>query len=137
MHPIFVPRGAQAPAVPIWFVATDTWALLRQELDARAQKFAEAAAFEPQPGKHLLLPGADGNLDGVLFGIEAAERSEKDRFLPGRLPGLLPAGAYRFANATHDARLAALAFALGAYRFARYKSGESKEIRLELPDGVD
>ena len=137
MHPVFLPRGAQAQAVPIWFAATDTWPALRQGLDARAQQFAQAAGFEPQPGKHLLLPGADGKLAGVLFGIEAAAKADKDRFLTGRLPGLLPAGSYRFANAPHDARLGALAFALGAYRFVRYKSGESKEIKLELPDGVD
>jgi leucyl aminopeptidase len=53
------------------------------------------------------------------------------------LPGLLPAGTYRFANAPHDARLAALAFALGTYRFARYRKAEDKDIRLELPAGVD
>src|SRR5262249_18575139 len=123
--------------VPIWFVAADTWSSLRQGLDARAQQFAEAAGFEPQPGKHLLLPGANGKLAGVLLGIEAAGKADKDRFLPGRLSGLWPAGSYRFANAPHDKRLAALAFALGAYRFGRYKTGESKEIKLELPDGVD
>ena len=50
---------------------------------------------------------------------------------------MLPAGAYRFANAPHDARLAALAFALGCYRFARYRAAEGKEIRLEIPAGVD
>src|SRR5262249_4839381 len=37
----------------------------------------------------------------------------------------------------HDARLAALAFALGCYRFARYRSAESKQVRLEIPDGID
>jgi len=137
MHPVFLPSGAQAPAVPIWFVATDTWPMLRQGLDARAQNFADAAGFEPQPGKHLLLPGQDERLAGVLFGIEPTSKADKDRFLPGRLPGLLPAGSYRFANAPHDPRLAALAFALGAYRFARYKNGESKDIKLTLPDGVD
>jgi leucyl aminopeptidase len=53
------------------------------------------------------------------------------------LPSLLPAGTYRFANTPHDARLAALAFALGAYRFARYRKAEDKDVRLELPEGVD
>ena len=61
----------------------------------------------------------------------------KDRFLPGRLPGLLPAGTYRFANAPHDTRLAALAFALGAYKFTRYRKAEANGARLEMPDGID
>jgi len=55
----------------------------------------------------------------------------------GRVPALLPAGTYRFANSAHDQRLAALAFALGAYRFSRYRKAEDKAVRLELPDGLD
>jgi len=136
MHPVFVARG-EAPAVPIRFATTETWASLREGLDPRARAFAEAAGFEPQPGRHLLLPGAGDSLAGVLFGIEAAAKPDKDRFLPGRLPGLLPAGAYRFANAPHDVRLAALAFALGSYRFTRYRTVEAKDARLELPEGLD
>ena len=61
----------------------------------------------------------------------------KELLPAGRLPGLLPAGTYRFANAPHDARLAALAFALGAYRFTRYRKAEVRNVRLVLPDGVD
>ena len=136
MHPVFVARG-EAPAVPIRFATTETWASLREGLDPRARTFAEAAGFEPQPGRHLLLPGAGDSLAGVLFGIEAAAKPDKDRFLPGRLPGLLPAGTYRFANAPHDVRLAALAFALGSYRFTRYRTVEAKDARLELPEGLD
>jgi leucyl aminopeptidase len=53
------------------------------------------------------------------------------------LPGLLPPGTYRFANAPQDARLAALAFALGSYRFARYRKVDRPDVRLVPPDGVD
>src|SRR5205085_2924533 len=88
-------------------------------------------------GRHLLLPSADGSLSGALFGLEPNEARAKDPFLPGQLPGLLPAGTYRFANRPHDVRLAALAFALGAYRFARYRTGEQKQVRLAVPSGVD
>ncbi len=37
----------------------------------------------------------------------------------------------------HDARLAALAFALGGYRFTRYRKSDGKTVRLEIPEGVD
>src|SRR5215471_3871948 len=131
MHPAFVMPGA-AQAVPIWFVTGTTWPALRLALEPGARAFVDAAAFEPRPGRHLLLPGKAEGLAGVLFGLEAEER-EKDLFLPGRLADLLPAGAYRFANAPHDARLAALAFALGSYRFARYRAAEAKEIRVVVP----
>ena len=57
--------------------------------------------------------------------------------LPGNLPGLLPPGTYSFANAPHDTRLAALAFALGSYRFSRYRKREDKLATLVVPDGID
>jgi leucyl aminopeptidase len=135
MHPAFVTPGV-APAVPIWFVTGATWPGLRVALEPGARAFVDAAAFEAKPGRHLLLPGKPDGLAGVLFGLEA-EDGEKNPFLPGRLAELLPAGTYRFANAPHEARLAALAFALASYRFARYRSGEPKQVRVEIPAGID
>ena len=38
-----------------------------------ARAFADAAGFEPKPGRHLLLPGAEGALAGALFALEAAD----------------------------------------------------------------
>jgi leucyl aminopeptidase len=134
MHPAFTTRSGTA--VPIWFVTDATWPALRQALDAPARNFADASGFEPKGGRSLLLPGA-GGLSGVLFGLEPAGRAQADPFLAGRLPALLPAGTYRFGNSPPDRRLAALAFALGCYRFARYRKEAAKEIRLELPDGID
>jgi leucyl aminopeptidase len=136
MHPVLVSPGAAAP-VPIWFVASDTYAQVREQLGAAARRFAESAKFEPKPGHLLLLPAAEGALAGVLFGLEPPDKPDKDRFLPGRLPSLLPAGVYRFANAPHDTRLAALAFALGSYKFTRYRKTEPSAAQLELPERVD
>jgi leucyl aminopeptidase len=135
MHPAFASTGG-AP-VPIWFAATDSYAQVREQLAPSGRRFAETAKFEPKPGQFLLLPGADGALGGVLFGIEPADKADRDRFLPGRLPGLLPAGSYRFANAPHDLRLGCLAFALGAYRFTRYRKADASSAQLQLPDGID
>ena len=135
MDPVFTAR-ATANAIPIWFVTPETYPELRGRLEAGARAFADAAGFEPKAGRHLLLPGGNGGLAGVLFGLEG--RSEaKDQFLPGRLSGLLPDGAYRFGNAPHDARLAALAFALGSYRFTRYRKAEERKLTLDLPQSVD
>ena len=136
MHPAFVARGA-APAVPITFVTAANWPQHRSQLDAPARAFAEAAGFEPKAGRHLLLPAGDGSLAGVLFALEADDDPLKDTFRPGALATLLPAGTYRFANAPHDARLAALAIALGGYRFSRYRKADGKDVKLELPEGVD
>jgi leucyl aminopeptidase len=134
---VFVSPGSAPGTVPITFVTAATWPQLRDNLDARSRAFAEAAGFAPKAGRHLLLPGPEGELAGVLFGLEPMDDTSKDLLRPGALPALLPAGTYQFANTPHDARLAALAFALGSYRFARYRPPEDKDVRLELPAGVD
>jgi leucyl aminopeptidase len=133
MHPAFIARSKTAQ--PIWFVTSRNFSKVIAKLDKRARAFIKAAGFEPRPGRHLVLPSNSG-MGGVLFGIES-EKADKNAFLPGLLPGALPAGVYRFANEPHDARLAALAFALGAYRFTRYRKAKDKAVKLVLPAGVD
>lgn len=135
MHPIFVQADAQA--VPILFVTDSNFAEATKIFDQRELAFVRAAGFEPKPGKHLIVPDAAGKLAGVLFGLEEAGDQALDPFRPGALAGLLPAGGYRFANAPHDARLAALAFAMGSYQFARYRKPPARNVRLVLPEGVD
>jgi leucyl aminopeptidase len=127
--------GASAAAIPIWFVTIATYKDVRERLSSAARTFADAAGFEPKPGQYLALPG-EGGLSGILFGLENASDA-RDLFLPGRLPQQLPSGVYRFANDPHDARLAALAFALGAYRFTRYHKSEGRKIKLDLPQSLD
>jgi leucyl aminopeptidase len=135
MHPIFVKADKQA--VPIVFVTAKTFAEATKTLDARALVFVQAAGFEGKPGKHLIVPNDAGTLAVVLFGLEEADDPARDLFRPGALAGLLPPGTYRFANAPHDARLGALAFALGSYQFARYRKAQTRDVRLVVPDGVD
>jgi len=134
MDPIFVAHGA-ANAVPIWFVTAQSYADVRGLIGADACAFADAAGFEPKSERHLLLPGKD-RLGGVLFGLEGADEP-KAPFLPGALPPHLPDGIYRFANEPHDARLAALAFALGLYRFTRYRKVPARRVALDLPQSLD
>ena len=134
MASTFIANGTAA-AIPIWFVTAANYPELRERLEPGARAYADAAGFEPKAGQCLLLPAADG-LGAVLFGLEGADEP-KDLFLPGRLPERLPDGVYRFANEPHDTRLAALAFALGTYRFARYRKAERRQAQLDLPQSVD
>jgi leucyl aminopeptidase len=135
MHPIFVKSGE--PSTPILFVTAESFDKTLENIDDRERTFVRAAGFEPKPGRYLAVPAADGKLAGVLFGLENADEPVKDLFRPGALAGLLPPGTYRFANAPHDARLAALAIALGSYQFTRYRKGEARNLRLVVPDGID
>jgi len=136
MHPVFATADG---AVPIHLVTAASWPGLRGRLDQAQAKYADAAGFEPKGGRLLLLPGSDG-LAGVLFALDGEDKPGRDPFLPGKLPALLPAGVYRFADGASgagDLRIAALAFALGAYRFARYRKPDDKTVRLAVPAGVD
>src|SRR5215475_1822412 len=125
------------PAVPITFASKSNWDAIRSELPATARQFADANGFAAKPGAYLALPAADGQIAGVLFGLDDERAKSRDPFRPGALPGLLPAGVYRFANAPHDTRLAVLAFALGSYRFSRYRKADAPAVRLVPPAGVD
>ncbi len=136
MHRAFLPPG-KGKTIPITFVNASTWSSAREGLDQRSRAFVDAAGFEPKPGRHVLLPGAQAPLAGILFAVEPPDSRNKNLLWPGALPDILPAGDYRFANAAHDQRIAALAFALGSYRFGRYRKQDEKSVRLELPKNID
>ncbi|MEH2531420.1 leucyl aminopeptidase [Bradyrhizobium sp. AZCC 1588] len=126
-----------APAIPITFATKTTWSAIAKDLPEPARQFALANDFTAKPGKCLTLPAPDGKIAQVVFGLDEETAKSRDLFRPGALPGLLPPGVYRFANTPHDLRLATLAFALGSYRFGRYRKAEKPEVRLVPPDGVD
>jgi len=136
MPSVFATAPAAA-AIPITFATTATWDAVCAGLPGKARQFALANGFAAKPGACLTLPAEDGAIAHVVFGLEDETGKYRDLFRPGLLPGLLPPGVYRFANAPHDMRLATLAFALGAYRFGRYRKAEATDVRLVPPDGID
>src|SRR5258708_27680702 len=136
MHSVFE-TAPSTRAVPITFATKATWEAICADLPAQARQFALANGFTAKPGTCLTWPSGDGQTAQVVFGLEDANGKSRDLFRPGLLPGLLPAGVYRFANAPHDTRLAALAFALGSYRFRRYRKADAPGVKLVPPDGID
>jgi len=136
MNSVFETAPATS-AIPITFATKATWDAIGAGLPGEARQFAKANGFAAKPGACLALPSADGRIAQVLFGLEEETAKSRDPFRPGLLPGLLPPGVYRFANAPHDTRLATLAFALGSYRFARYRKADAPDVRLVPPDGID
>jgi leucyl aminopeptidase len=136
MHSVFEAAPA-TPAIPITFVTKANWEAISSTLPTQARHFARANGFAAKPGACLTLPSEEGEIVHVIFGLEDDGGKSRDLFRPGQLPGLLPPGVYRFANAPHDTRLAALAFVLGSYRFARYRKADTPGVRLVPPEGVD
>ena len=130
--------AAATPAIPITFATKATWEAISADLGEPARQFARACGFAAKPGAYLALPAANGAIAQILFGVEDESAKFRDPFRCGQLPGLLPKGVYRFANvASGQAHLATLAFALGCYRFGRYRKSEAPEVRLVPPEGVD
>jgi leucyl aminopeptidase len=92
MHPVFTARSKTAR--PIWFVTLSTFAKVVAKLGKNDRAYVKAAGFEPKSGRSLILPSG-----AVLSGLES-NKDDYNAFLPGLLPGVLPAGTYRFANAS-------------------------------------
>ncbi len=86
--------------------------------------WVKAVGFTGEAGSTVFLPGPDGGVAHVLAGVSAID----DLWAFAGLPASLPAGSYRI-DATLDARTAtraALGWALGSYRFSRYRKPPEK-----------
>lgn len=134
--PVLV-ADTQADAVPIHAVTAGDWPALRDTLSAPGRAWAQAHGFAAEPGAHLVVAGADGAPQAVLFGLRAKGARGYDPFLPGKLATALPAGLYRFADPLPDPELAALALELAAYRFARYRAAAPQGPGFVVPEGAD
>ncbi|WP_051631326.1 leucyl aminopeptidase family protein [Afifella pfennigii] len=128
------------PAIPVFLVGADGLDAALSELSGMQRRFVEASGFAAREAEIALVPDTEGALARVLFGL--GKNKAHKPFLTGRLAQSLPAGTYRLAGEVKDARLAALGFALGGYRFARYRGGkeggeEKTRPRLAVPPELD
>jgi len=127
---------ASAEAVPIHPVKAGEVQRVLAGLDESERRFAIANGFEAEAGRFLLLPGRDGSLARVLFGLGRAEGPDAGPLLFGKLSAL-PKGTYCLADGVDQPELAALAFALASYRFERYRKPKENGARLVVPEGAD
>ena len=100
--------------------------------------FVALEDFKAKAGQVLVLPTPQGAVDRVLLGL--GEKGKADAMLFRALPGKLPGGDYRLSATPDglDAAQIALAFALGAYKFDRYRPRTGDEPRrLVADEGVD
>jgi leucyl aminopeptidase len=105
--------------------------------DAFLRGALEEAGFAAKAGEMLAVPGGDGRLKSVVFGLGDSPGPMSLRTLAGKLPaGDYGLSAPSLEKAGIDATDAALAFSLGAYRFDRYKARGEGRARLHVP-GAD
>ncbi|RME65652.1 MAG: leucyl aminopeptidase family protein [Alphaproteobacteria bacterium] len=132
---------AGSHGVPIFMLEDGALAGWLKKAPETARAWVRGQGFTAAPASHLAVPDATGNVAAVLFGTPRDELAGPWPY--AALAEALPAGRYAFASGLPDgqADMAALGWALGHYRFARYRStaaGDMKKPRrLVLPAGCD
>jgi leucyl aminopeptidase len=124
--------GAEASGpVPVRLVLEADCEAILPELGDMAAALAAAGQFKGKAGQALTLPAADGRTERVLFGLGKGADPMALRALPSKLAP----GDYALEASPFEEAQAALAFALGGYKFDRYKQERAKtRPRLVLKD---
>ena len=98
-------------------------------------KWAQANGFTGRAGRLLILPEADGNAGGALFGV--GDATERSALAVGVLSKELPDGQWHIATPLQNPSLSAIGLGLGNYRFDRYRSPEKNTVRFDPVKGAD
>ena len=130
-HALTGRKAGKAQGTPIETVDAAHYRQARRRLDPAHRRWLDHTGFEPRPGCVTLLPDGSGKLGRVLVAVDPGEPLAA---LAG-LSRTLPAGTYHLAaeGVLADARQAALGWALGAYRFERYRKPGRAPAVLAVP----
>jgi len=124
--------GKTVGIVPVTAADLKPW-LKKQP--AAMRRWVEDNGYKAEPATHLRLPARAGGIGAVLLGVEPGA----DIWSWGALPMAVPEGRYRIDAklTTAAASAAALGWALGSYRFTRYKKAKRAAAKLLWPAGAD
>lgn len=126
-----IPLRRGLHAVPLETVDVAALPACRKRLDAAQRRWIATSGFTARPGSTLLLPGEDGRLVRVLVGVD---RTDSLWALGGLAHSLPEDNNYQLSEygVLEDCRSAVLGFALGAYRFNRYRKPARAPARLAV-----
>ncbi|MEP6966941.1 MAG: leucyl aminopeptidase family protein [Pseudomonadota bacterium] len=125
------------PTVPVHALRGADWGAFATAQPARVMAAAAAGQFTAAEGQRVLVPDAHGGVERVLFGL--GEPAVQSAMAFRDLSASLPPGDYRILGpvAGCDPTQLAVAWALGAYRFDRYKQERAgSPPRLAPPPGA-
>ncbi len=119
---------AAVPLIPLNAASFKSW---QSRASKTRQQWVSAAGFKARPGQVILLPGAKGQLQEVLFGVQ----EQGHLYQLASIYNSLPAGEYRLVCdwSEDQQKRALLGWGLAAYRFERYRKSTRPRPRLSLP----
>jgi leucyl aminopeptidase len=121
-----------AAPIPVEAMTEAAAAALLETAAPFVRGLAAVAEFKGKAGQVLIVPGPEGRPERALFGLGTDPDAQALRGLAARLPP----GDWRLVAEDLDAQDAAVAFALGAYRFDRFKPRNGERPRLFV-NGAD
>jgi len=124
---------ADAGAIPITVVAESALEEWLGTQPPQVSAWVKAAGFKGRGGETVSIPGEGGKPQRILAGRGA---ETVDIWRIAGLATSLPEGTYRLESGA-DPQPAALGWALGAYRFERYKADKRPRPKLAWPEGID
>jgi len=126
--------GARA-AIPVHAVAPRDLSRFLSRRGKRQAHWLKQAGFTGAAGSLHLIPAADGAVAAAVLGLGKGN----DPFALAACAENLKSGIYRLDDVPDWAggTTGAFAWALGTYKFSRYKTAKRQPPRLVLPDGVD
>jgi leucyl aminopeptidase len=121
-------------ATPLLAVDRSNFGAVADLFGTQARRWCAANGFAGEPGRFVLIPGADGAPSAVLAGCDVRDAI----FGLASLPVRLPEGRYALdpRGLALDAADVALGWALGAYQFTRYKKAARAPAQLVVDPTV-
>jgi len=106
----------------------------RDAQPAAIGQWTSTAGFSARPETSLVLPDASGAPGRVVVGFDP----DRPAWALAGLPAVLAEGRYALAGPWSERQIEALAlgWALGHYRFDRYKTGSRSAARLQVPEAL-
>ncbi len=133
------PSGGARPLYAVGEGGLGAWLAA---LDGPTREWVQGNGFRAERHRVLVLPAADGGIGGAVLGLgpTAAANAISPWWFAG-LTEKLPNGTYVLSTPLPllAREACALGFALGRYRFERYRkaTGAQREVHLVWPEGVD
>jgi leucyl aminopeptidase len=128
---------AEGEPIPLYLVAEAELEAFLAGQPPLASRMAALADFKAKAGQVLAIPGEADGQGLAVFGLGVKARPDGMAFRA--LPARLPAGDYRIVAAPEGVTLEtiALAWALGAYGFGRYRQKPADPRPRLVVEGVD